>query len=215
MSLLSTNFVSRLWVTAIAIGLAFGASLILLYRVGSVEIRPLHKPLDELPLTILQFSGEDRPLRDDIEASMNAIDSVSRTYKDPTGVNISLHVAAFTGLGQPTLPHPPTICYPAAGGQIVGQQPVTVGTKDPITASMLTVDREGSRSYVLYWYFWDDKVCTTRSQATMARLRMVGRQEWPPVVKVLLETPIGGPSTDAAKTLTDFAAVVHDWTKSL
>jgi EpsI family protein len=216
MSLLSTSFVSRLWVTAVAIGLAFGASLILLYRVGSVEIRPLNRPMAELPRTILRYTGEDRPLKAEIEASMNAIDSVSRTYRDPAGVAISLHVAAFTGLGQPTLPHPPSVCYPAAGGQIVADNPVTVGAKDDsITARLMTIERENVRSYVLYWYFWDDNVCTTRSQATMARLRMVGRSQWPPVVKVLLEIPTSGPSDDAEKSLTDFAAVVHEWTKSL
>ncbi len=181
-----------------------------------MEIRPLHKPLAELPLTILQFTGEDRPLRDEIEAQCEC-----HRLGEPhvQGPDWSQYFSPRGGIHGPRPADAAAPSHRLLPGswwtESLASSQCTVGTTDPITASMLTVDREGSRSYVLYWYFWDDKVCTTRSQATMARLRMVGRQEWPPVVKVLLETPIGGPSTDAAKTLTDFAAVVHDWTKSL
>ena len=84
MSLLSTNFVSRLWVTAVVIVVAFGACLFLLHRVGSVEIRPLHKPISELPLKILQYTGKDGGMSAEVAQRVNAIDSVSRTYTDPS-----------------------------------------------------------------------------------------------------------------------------------
>ena len=48
--------------------------------------------------------------------------------------------------------------------EIVGEKSVEVGTTDSkIDARLMTIERNGLRSFVLYWYFWDDKVCTTRS----------------------------------------------------
>lgn len=217
MSVPTANLVGRLWRTAVVVCLAFGACLFLLYRVGAVEIRPLHRPMSDLPLQILQYIGAEGGMSEEVAKRVNAIDSVSRTYTDPQTKNeISLHVAAFTGLGEPTLPHPPRVCYPAAGGRIVGEKPVEVGPKDAtIVGRLMTVERNNVTSLVLYWYSWDDMVCTTRSQAAMTRLRLVGRSQWPPVVKVLMEMPIDGTSQEPEQDLLRFAAEVHARTQKL
>lgn len=217
MSVPTASLFSRLWRTAIVVCVAFGVCLFLLYRVGAVEIRPLQRPISELPLQILQYTGVEGGLSEEVAKRVNATDSVSRTYTDPSTRNeIALHVAAFTGLGEPTLPHPPRVCYPAAGGMIVGEKPVEVGPDDAkIWARLLTVERNNVTSLVLYWYSWDDMVCTTRWQAAVTRLRLVGRSQWPPVIKVLMEMPIDGTSQQPEQDLLRFAAEVHARTKSL
>jgi hypothetical protein len=219
MSLLPGTFVSRLWMTALVVVLAFGIGGLVLYRVSSVEVRPLNRSFSELPLEIGGFIGEDQKFDEEIARSVAAVDSVSRMYKSPSGVEITLHAAAWDSLSQPTLPHPPRICYVASGAQIVDQRQVTVDTENPtelpMVAQVLTIDREGRQSFVLYWYRWDDDVCITRSQAVLTRLRLVGQSEWPPVVKVMLETPCGLSPDDAIKSLTGFAAKIHEWSKTL
>ena len=219
MSLLPGTFVSRLWTTALVVVLAFGLGGLVLYRVSSADVRPLKKSFSQLPLEIGGFIGKDQQLDEQVARSVGATDSVSRMYKSPAGVEISVHAAAWDSLDQPTLPHPPAICYVASGAQIVDQRQVTVDTENPteppIVAQVLTIDREGQRSFVLYWYRWDDDVCTTRSQAVWTRLRLVGQSEWPPVVKVMLETSCGLSPEDSLKSLTAFAANIHEWTKTL
>lgn len=216
MSLASARFSVRLWLAAMVVVVTFGASLALAYRIGSVEIRPLHGALASLPLQIESYVGEDRELDPQVARRVNAIDSVSRVYNDPiSGREVSMHMAAFTALGEPTLPHPPALCYRLSGAEVVGQRPVAIPAKSPITAQLLTVERDGVRSYVIFWYAWDDKVCTTRSQAALTRLTLAGRSQWPPLVKVLLEMRVGSSADDALQAITDFAAHVRDETAQL
>ncbi|MHB0956077.1 MAG: exosortase-associated EpsI family protein [Pirellulaceae bacterium] len=216
MSLRYGTLTSRLWTTSLVVIVAFGLGGLLLYRVSSADVRPLNATFSELPMEIEDYVGEDREFDEEIARSVGAMDSVSRIYTNPSGVEISLHAASWNSLLQPTLPHPPTICYVASGAQIVDSRFVSVGKDEPpVEARLLTIDRDGMKSLVLYWYRWDDKVCTTRSQATLARLALVGESAWPPVVKVMLETQCGLSADDALRSLTSFAAEVHDWTKTL
>lgn len=214
MSLLSTKLTARLWVTAVTIGVAFAASLFLVHRVGSVEIRPTRHSIAQLPMTIGSFTGVDHEMDPQVAKRVGATESISRKYTNPSGVEISLFVATFTALGEPTLPHPPAICYPASGWRTVADEPVAIdGMSRP--ARVLTVDRDGSRSLVLYWYCWDEDICTTRGEAVMARLKRVGRSQWPPLVKVLLEMPLGRSPDASLELLTGFAGRVREETKDL
>ncbi|MHB8974675.1 MAG: EpsI family protein [Pirellulaceae bacterium] len=219
MSLLPGTFVSRLWRTAFVIVLAFGLGGLFLYRVSSADVLPLKESFSQLPLEIAGYIGKEQKLDEQVARSVAATDSVSRMYRNSNGVEISVHAAAFDSIGRPTLPHPPTVCYVASGAQIVDQRQVTVApensTEPPIVAQVMTVDREGQKSFVLYWYRWDNDVCTTRTQAMWTRLRLVGCSEWPPVVKVMLEIPCGNNPDESLKALTAFAANINEWTKTL
>ncbi len=216
MSLASARFSARLWLSAVVVAVVFGASLALADRFGSVEVRPLRGSLESLPLQIEAYRGEARELDPQVARRVGAIDSVSRVYTDPVaGSEISCYLAAFTALGEPTLPHPPAICYRLSGADVVAQRSITIPAQSPIKAQLLTVEREGVRSYVVYWYSWEDKVCATRPQAMLARLKLAGRSQWPPLVKVLLETPVGSSPDEALQAITDFAAHVRDETAHL
>ncbi len=103
----------------------------------------------------------------------------------------------------------------ASGGRILSREPIEIDSQDPIQAELMVVQRGSVRSLVLYWYCWNDIVCTTRTEACLARLKMVGSSEWPPVVKVLLDTPCLPTQDDALKRLTEFAAQIREYTKDL
>jgi len=129
-------------------------------------------------------------------------------------VDILVHIAAFSGLGEPSLPHPPKICYPGNGWRVIAERPQPIeGLPGP--ARLLTVEKEDTRSLVLYWYCWDNYVCTTRSEAIMTRLKLAGRSQWPPVVKVLIEMPLGKTPDATPELLADFAAKVREATDNL
>ena len=206
---------SRVWMAAIAVVVIFGCALALLHRMGSVEMRPLTKSLEDVPRQIEGYTGENTTLDNRVAQEVDAKDAISRIYRNSSGQWISIHVAAWDSLGQPTLPHLPMHCYPGTGAIIVGQRPVTVPAEIPFQASLLTIDRDGQRSLVLFWYAWDERVCTSRSQACLVRLRLATYSQWPPLVKVLMETAVGQSEDDAQQRLLSFAVKIREATQSL
>ena len=86
---------------------------------------------------------------------------------------------------------------------------------DSIQAKLMLIERDGTRNLVLYWYFWDQYVVATRAQATLARLRLAGSRQWPPVVKVLLDAPVGPSEERTREQLIEFAGEVRRWSKDL
>lgn len=206
----------RLWITVAVLAVAFGGAFFFLQWASSSEVRELHKRLVDFPMQIGQWTGEDREMDEIVVQQVNARESISRAYHDSLHRSVFIHIASWSALGSPTLPHPPKVCYPAAGVTIIDETPVTVGEgDDQITARLLVTEREGQRTLVLYWYFWDSYVVATRWEATTVRLRLSGRREWPPVVKILLDAPVTGSEDETRERLVEFAGHVRAWTKDL
>ncbi len=205
-----------------------GGAFALLARAKNSDVRPLHDDLNDV--VQMEFgttdgshwrSAESTP-DDEIIRTTGARHAISRLYVNEAGRGISVHIGDWNSLQHPTLPHPPWICYPANGAQIVGEEPFVLNEEDvvkenaiPQVAKILTVENKGMRSLVLYWYAWEDRICTTRWDATKARLSMLGSREWPPVIKVMLETPAAPSQEEAMEAITDFAAKIREMTRSL
>ena len=70
----------------------------------------------DLPTTLGEWKGEDVTLDPDVFRRLGAETTVDRNYSDGHGGVASVHVAVFQNprriIG---LPHPPEVCYPAAG----------------------------------------------------------------------------------------------------
>ncbi len=205
----------RLWIIAGVLLLFQGGAFFLLQRAKSSEVRPLTRNLSELPYDLGNWHGEDQKLNEETAKTVGARQSISRIYRNGSGRQISVHMGEWDSLKHPTLPHPPGICYPASGAEIIRQEEVEIGSTEPITASLLVVERQGVQSLVLYWYCWDKLVCTTRGEACLARLKMIGSREWPPVVKVLLDSPVGPSESEALTSVTELAAHIRELTRDL
>ncbi len=215
---------TRLWTAAIVVGLAFGSAGWALYRMSTTTVRPLNETFESM---VAKMDGQlddfqGRELQKDEQDPetvilKDAIDFANRTYLNPkTGQEISLHMAAWESLGKPTIPHPPQVCYVASGYSIADSQPIEIGQgDDKVNARVLTMTRDGVNLYVLYWYRWDRFAVTTRWEATLARLKLIGQPEWPPVIKVMIQTPYGAEPNKSLEALCDFAANVNKSTKGM
>lgn len=215
----------RLLIIASVLLLLQGGAFFFLQRAKSSEVRPLNSELSEIPYDfgtpsdIGLWHGEDQDLDENIERTVGARHAISRSYTDgKTDRVITVHIADWDSLKTPTLPHPPVICYAASGAQIILREPITVNgvdEVDPMVAELMIVENRGVRTLVLYWYAWDEVVCTTRGQACLARLGMIGSREWPPVIKVMLSTRAIPNESDAKEALLDFASQIRQLTKEL
>lgn len=216
---------SRLWTTAIVVGIAFGSAGWALYRVSTTAVRPLNETFEAMVAKmdgqLIDFQGREiRKNEQDQETVKltDALDYANRSYLNPkTGQSIALHVAAWESLGKPTIPHPPQVCYTASGYTIADSQVKEIGELDDekVTARVLTMTRDEQKLFVLYWYRWDRFAVTTRWEATVARLSLIGQPEWPPVIKVMIETPVGGDAQKSLDELVAFAGKVNHWTKDM
>jgi hypothetical protein len=215
---------TRLWTAAIIVGLAFGSAGWALYRVSTTTVRPLNETfasmIAKMDGQLVEFQGRDLQKNEQDPETLiltDTLDHTNRTYINPkTGQGIALHVAAWESLGKPTIPHPPQVCYVASGYSIADSQPIEIGEGDnKVNARVLTMTRDGVNIYVLYWYRWDRFAVTTRWEATMARLKLIGQPEWPPVIKVMLETPYGAEPQRSLEALCLFAAGVNKRTKGM
>ena len=215
---------TRLWTAAIIVGIAFGSAGWALYRVSATTVRPLHETFASMTAKLDGqldgFQGHELPKnQQDSETVVltDSLDHANRTYINPkTGQGIAMHVAAWDALDKPTLPHPPSICYVSSGYTIVDSQPEEIGHgADKVNARVLRLRRDDQEVFVLYWYRWDRFVCTTRWEAVMARLKLIGQSEWPPVIKVMIETPVVADAGLSRQALLDFAANVNTLTEQM
>jgi len=213
---MTKTITKRLFVIATMLVVFLGGAFFLLQRAKSSEVRPLHTSLnDAVPFSLGNWQGEDQKLDEEITKTVGARHAISRVYTDDSGRAISLHIGDWDSLEHPTLPHPPAICYPATGAKIIGRETIHVGDDQAKAEVLIVQNAKGVESLVLYWYCWDDQVCTTRWEACMTRLKQIGSREWPPVVKVMMDTPSVPNRSEALAVLRQFAGEIRNRTIDL
>lgn len=119
--------------------LAWGAAVILviagmgfrvlaagLSRVGPSTASTLpHLRLDELPLQLGSWQGEDIPLDDRLAAATDADAIINRNYIRPGGDAVGLYIA-FGRRPRDMAPHRPEVCYPGAGWAFMSEEPASL-----------------------------------------------------------------------------------------
>ena len=171
-----------------------------------VEVQPPAVPLESIPMQLGQWTGEAVELADETAQVLRAHSHINRIYRDPIGREISLHIGIWTNPEYGvSAPHHPTVCYPAAGWEIMSRQGSEVSTAaGSIPAEMIHFQREGAQVVTAHWYQIGDLRYTSSDNIGTQSLRMWGRHEWPCTVKVLLQTRSGDISA-AEPVLRSFA----------
>jgi len=176
---------------------------------GNVVLPP--HGIHELPLTLGIWDGKDEELKEDFFRATGAESAVDRLYRDGQRHVISLHMALFSEYER-ILPHHPRICYPANGFSITQDERTEVHGPGEKTfpATLLTCENPEGPIKILCWYQLGDRVLLNRHDIWRASRQMWGRDVWPPLIKVHLQTAAFDRAAAEAR-LRDVARRVAAW----
>jgi len=134
----------------------------------------------------------------------------NREYFGPRGQKITMHIAIF-GDHQLGLTHTPFECYRGNGWNKLDSEYAEVQSAQGRTAEIsVSLWRMGERRvYVLYWYQFGNEVLLDRDDLGRFRWKMAGKESWPALVKVLLETR--GESTADRQAIVEMAEYIYRW----
>ncbi len=205
----------RLTIVAVLLVLSSVAIRLTVSPGSGAPVRMPTKALAEIPKRIGSWSDEDIKLDPRLTAGSGAAAALERVYHSPAGHQVFLYVGVFTNFLPETgvtIPHPPQECYPGVGFRILLEQDCKVRTPDGAAslARLLTLERNGRPSYVLYWYELDGATFRTGDGLRAVLWNLRGRRSWPPMVKVILQTTAPDQQT-AQQRLTEIAGPLRVW----
>lgn len=208
------NTTTRLIIVAILVGLLAGSTYVLpnSLKPKSIEL-PTTWDLAEMPLQFGSWQGAevevDPKVRDWLLLDADTV--VHRAYGDDRNHVVSLHAALFSDLDAGVL-HSPINCYRGNGWRELGRTRLMLHVSDEtsIPVSLTTWEREGERVLVMYWYQLDEHILFNRWDLLWARVDMRGKETWPPLVKVLLQTPAAD-ADKARERIQAIARSAYQW----
>lgn len=206
-------FYVRLMLTCGAVGL-LGVLATALQASFNVSIRQPKVALEALSYQLANWDGEDTPLDADLARFIGAQSQISRQYRNEAGDEIALYVAAWSdeSVVEDISPHPPTICYPAAGWTIVSSKDVVVTTSHgELPIQLLEMTRADRRIVTAHWFQLGEARYGNRQAGRLMLSRYWGEKEWPPLVKVLLQTEAQN-IADAESRLIQMAELLDEYT---
>lgn len=206
----------RIWFTAAL--MTFGwVSTVWVRSAYTIEVHPLGRSLDSFPAEIDGYKGSDIPLDEEVRKVLNADSVVNRAYVRENGDSISLHMSAWIRreTSDVAAPHVPRLCYTNAGYTILEERTTMLTTPSgKLSFCSLLLQRNGERCVASYWYQMGQSTFTTAKEARQIQRGLWGQKQWPPTVKVLLQTP--AQDIDAAlPRIEGFATNVLPWTNKL
>lgn len=179
-----------------------------------VSIRQPTIDINALSQSLAEWNGEAVPMDPEVSRFVGAGASVSRVYRRDNELPVSVYAAVWSdeSIASDISPHPPTVCYPNAGWTLLREKQVVVD--DSLTIQLLEFSRAGEHIVTAHWYQLGKLQYVDRTSGRLGLTALWGESEWPPMVKVLLQTQAS--SIEAAEQrLTAIAKQVNQFTKAI
>ncbi len=184
--------------TAIRLGLTAALVFVTYLGIGATRqfltvppIRQLSLDVRKLPEKLGDWLGtETTKLDPETFVKTGANLTIERIYHDAEDHEIKMYLATFDDPDEGVY-HSPLNCYRSHGWRLISESKVDVPIPDrpPQQISLSTWELKGETVLVAFWYRLGDHTLFERWDMGRVRLAMSGMKEWPPLVKVLLETP--------------------------
>jgi EpsI family protein len=141
---------TRLWITVGVLVASFAG----LHELSHGEPIALRLPLQQFPVVLGDWHGQDQPLEQRIANATGADDLLNRTYRDENGKSIGLYVGYYRSQRTGETIHSPKNCLPGTGWEPVRAARLTIPIPlaAPIAVNEYLVEKDGNQYLVLYWY---------------------------------------------------------------
>jgi EpsI family protein len=210
--------------TGTTVRLLIVAALVAMIHVGSLAMQQWLKPpnvklpdwdLRDLPLTFGSWKGEKIDLESQDPRMLAVIGArlvVDREYRNvATGQRVTVHTAMFDEYDVGMF-HGPMNCYRSNAWQRDEEKRMDLqvpgGATVPISVS--TWQRQADRVMVGFWYQLGGETILSRLDLGTVGLKLRGRESWPPLIKVLMQTSATESDTEE-EGMRELAEYVYRW----
>jgi hypothetical protein len=200
----------RLLIAALCVAATQTAVWQLQRRTALLADQTAHFDVDALPLQLGTWTGTAAELDPRLFAQVGALRMTNRNYANELGRQTAAHLATFSTADM-LVPHPPQLCLTESGWTILKDEWQTDGDR---RYRLLLVEREGARAAVAYWYQLGAEVAGDRDD--LRKILQKFRREkttWPPMVKVLIQSPVVFSEADASADCRELGAAIYAWVK--
>ncbi len=208
---------------SLSLRLTVAAVILLAFQVGTwafanfgmpTETREPNFSLNEIPLQLGDWKGEDRPLQPHLARFLSAEDSISRMCRNSLGETVAVHCAVWAGYTR--YPHSPYDCYGMSGYTFLADEMIDVPltNEHSLPAHMLTVSRDDQIQFVLFWFEFGEHIAYSQNELRSVRYAYRGAKLWPLTIKFMLSTSEQD-REKAVANLKDVAVHLHTYTRDL
>lgn len=178
---------------------------------GKKDLGIAHVDLTGISNELDGWVGEDVEIRDETLKVLNAQSFINRSYRDPSGSTVMLHVANWEN--QNTIfaaPHPPNVCFPSAGWTLLARKTSEFPSAKGIVPIELMLFRKNQQYVVTgHWFRTGHVTYVDNSGFQAQRRRFWGTKAWPDTTKFMLQ--VASSSLEAAEEpIKSFASMVED-----
>ncbi|MGD0896519.1 MAG: exosortase-associated EpsI family protein [Thermoguttaceae bacterium] len=203
---------TRLGILIILVSVVHGGFIVVRAGTQPAEVILSGRTIHELPLTLGPWQGEDTTLDPRTFAGTEAVEAVGRNYADRADHSTSVFLATYSD-PRAGVYHSPMNCYQSSGWTNIDEVRLplqAVGRPDILVSVSNWQQSKADPIIVLYWYEMGEDTFFGRGDWGLAQLwKLRGRKTWPPMYKVLLQTPASDPLARAR--LMDLAGSVRAW----
>jgi EpsI family protein len=181
--------------------------------VGIFLLPKTDAPIQTVPLELLptqvdnwQMTAEF-PMDPEIQAQLQADDSLNRMYAGPNG-SVNLFIAYFLTQRTGKKPHSPKNCFPGQGWEPIRSDIVTIplANNRAIEVNHYLLQKGPLKSMVFYWYQSNERVIASEYDARLYTVldSIQKRRSDTALVRVMINLPPSGDERDAYRVLTQF-----------
>jgi EpsI family protein len=173
--------------------LLLAAALLMQARKGS-EVIPAHAPLASFPITLDDWTGEDREMSQDVLDVLGRGDFLLRDYTSSArNATVGLFIAFFPSQRTGDTIHSPKNCLPGAGWAPVRADRIMIDVSGhaPFPANRYLIAKGENRQLVLYWYWAHDRAVASEYAAKLYLVTDSIRMHRSDGSLIRLTTPLG------------------------
>jgi len=130
-------------------------ALVLMHTVSHGESIVAHHSLRELPYTLGDWTGEDRPLQERIVQAVSVSDYLNRVYFEAAAnAPVQLYIGYYASQRTGDTIHSPKNCLPGAGWDPIRSEiaKISLPSGRQILVNEYVIRRDQNKQMVFYWY---------------------------------------------------------------